>query len=303
MKRGNVRTLHRKEQNTLFNFQDFKKHRYRFLYFIFIFVLVAFLLTAVVPIIWLFVTSFKTVSEINSTTYHFFPKEFHISKVIDVWQKANFGRYFLNSIIVGLGAAVCAVLFNGLMAYGINIVKPKGHKVIHIMIMISYMIPAVTGIIPIFTWLSNLGFTNGYLPYVALMLIFGANAFYYVNFRNYFLSIPKSLFEAAKMDGCSDFKIFFKVVLPLSKPIIGVVSIFALTASWSDFLLPYLLLQDSDLYTVMVEIFQIQSTIGNGFTTDEFLMLLIISIIPQLIIFFLFQKQITNSTATSGIKE
>ena len=169
--------------------------------------------------------------------------------------------------------------------------------------MIAYMIPAVTGIIPIFTWLSAIGFTEGYLPYLALMLIFGANAFYYVNFKNYFESIPKSLFEAAKMDGCSDFKIFYKVVLPLSKPIIGVVSIFALTASWSDFLLPYLLLQDQELYTIMVEIFQIQTTIGNGFTNDEFLMLLVLSIIPQLIMFFLFQKQITNSTATSGIKE
>lgn len=297
-----TRALHQ-EQNTLFNFQDFKKHRYRFLYFVFVFVLVAFLLTAIIPILWLFITSFKTVDEINSTTYHLFPAEFHLSKVIEVWNKAHFGRYFLNSILVGVGASICAVFFNGLMAYAVNIIKPKGYKVVHILIMIAYMIPAVTGIIPIFTWLSAIGFTEGYLPYLALMLIFGANAFYYVNFKNYFESIPKSLFEAAKMDGCSDFKIFFKVVLPLSKPIIGVVSIFALTASWSDFLLPYLLLQDQELYTIMVEIFQIQTTIGNGFTNDEFLMLLVLSIIPQLIMFFLFQKQITNSTATSGIKE
>lgn len=297
-----TRVLHQ-EQNTLFNFQDFKKHRYRFLYFVFVFILIAFLLTAIIPILWLFITSFKTVDEINSTTYHLFPAEFHISKVVEVWNKAHFGRYFLNSIIVGIGASVCAVLFNGLMAYAVNIIKPKGYKVVHILIMIAYMIPAITGIIPIFTWLSAIGFTEGYLPYLALMLIFGANAFYYVNFKNYFESIPKSLFEAAKMDGCSDFKIFFKVVLPLSKPIIGVVSIFALTASWSDFLLPYLLLQDQELYTIMVEIFQIQTTIGNGFTNDEFLMLLVLSIIPQLVMFFLFQKQITNSTATSGIKE
>lgn len=297
-----TRALHQ-EQNTLFNFQDFKKHRYRFLYFVFVFVLVAFLLTAIIPILWLFITSFKTVDEINSTTYHLFPAEFHLSKVVEVWNKAHFGRYFLNSIIVGVGASVCAVFFNGLMAYAVNIIKPKGYKVVHILIMIAYMIPAITGIIPIFTWLSAIGFTEGYLPYLALMLIFGANAFYYVNFKNYFESIPKSLFEAAKMDGCSDFKIFFKVVLPLSKPIIGVVSIFALTASWSDFLLPYLLLQDQELYTIMVEIFQIQTTIGNGFTNDEFLMLLVLSIVPQLVMFFLFQKQITNSTATSGIKE
>ena len=290
----------KREQNTLFNFQDFKKNRFKFLYFVFIFVLVAFLLTAITPIIWLLITSFKSVQEINSTQYHLFPETFDITKIFVVWQKINFTKYFLNSIIIGIGSAVCAVVFNGLMAYAVSIIKPKGYKVIHILVMISYMMPAITGIIPIYRWLSALNLVDNFLP---LMLIFGANAFYYVNFRNYFLSIPKSLFEAARMDGSSNFKMFFQIVLPLSKPIIGVVSIFALTASWSDFLLPYLVLQDSEMYTVMVEIFKLQASLGSGFTYDEFLMVLVISIIPQLLMFFIFQKQITNSTASAGIKE
>ena len=290
----------RKTQNTLFNFQDFKHPVYVILYVICIMVLVIALLTAVTPILWLVITSFKSVQEINATEYHLFPSTFDITKVWKVWTQVSFGKYFLNSILVGFGSAFSAVLFNGLLAYVVAIVKPKGYKVINALVMISYMIPAITGIIPIFTWLSNMNMANNFLP---LMLIFGANAFYYVNFKNYFNSIPKSLFEAAKMDGSSDIGIFFKVVLPLSRPIIGVVAIFALTASWSDFLLPYLLLQDEDLYTVMVEIYSLQTTLGNGFTQDEFLMVLVISIIPQLIIFFIFQRQITNSSATSGIKE
>ncbi len=284
----------------LLNFQDYKKPRFRILYAFFVFILVIALLTAIIPIAWLVITSFKSVTEINSTVYHLFPEVFDISKVVRVWQKVNFSRYFLNSIIVGLGAVVSAVLFNGLLAYVVAIVKPKGYKIINGLIMTSYMIPAITGIIPIFKWLSELNLTDNYLP---LMLMYGANAFYYVNFKNYFSSIPNPLFEAAKIDGLSDGKIFFKVVLTLSKPIVGVVSIFALTASWSDFLLPYLLLNDSDMYTVMVEIYKIQASLGNGFTYDEFLMVLVISIIPQIIIFFIFQKQITNSASLSGIKE
>ncbi|MCI2068646.1 MAG: carbohydrate ABC transporter permease [Bacilli bacterium] len=290
-----------KEKTTgLLNFSDYKKRRFRLLYWFFVLILAVAVFTALIPVFWLIVTSFKTVTEINSTNYTFFPAVFNIGKIWDVWQKENFGKYFLNSFIVTLGAMASAVLFNGLTAYVIALVKPRGYKVIYVLIMLSYMIPSITGIIPLFHWLSDLRMADNYLP---LMLIWGANAFYFVNFKNYFESIPKSLLEAAKMDGCSDLKIFFKVVLPLSKPIVGVVAIFAMTAAWSDFLLPYLLLNDQDMYTVMVEIYNVQSSLGNGYTYDEFLMLLVISIIPQIIIFLIFQKQITNANATNGIKE
>lgn len=290
----------REKTTGLLNFSDYKKRRFRLLYWFFVLILVVAVFTALIPVFWLIVTSFKTVTEINSTTYSFFPAVFNIGKIWDVWQKENFGKYFLNSFIVTLGAMASAVLFNGLTAYVIALVKPRGYKVIYVLIMLSYMIPSITGIIPLFHWLSDLRMADNYLP---LMLIWGANAFYFVNFKNYFESIPKSLLEAAKMDGCSDLKIFFKVVLPLSKPIVGVVAIFAMTAAWSDFLLPYLLLNDQDMYTVMVEIYNVQSSLGNGYTYDEFLMLLVISIIPQIIIFLIFQKQITNANATNGIKE
>jgi len=286
--------------NGLLNFSDYKKPRFHILYAVIIFLLILVVLTALLPVFWLIVSSFKSVQEINSTTFSFFPDVFDINKIWQVWQKENFGKYFFNSIIVTSGAVVCAVIFNGLMAYVISIVKPKGYKVMYVMIMISYMIPAITGMIPLFKWLSDINMTDNYLP---LMLIFGANAFYFINFKNYFDMIPRSLFEAAKIDGCSDLKIFTHVVLPLSRPIVGVVAIFAMTGAWSDFLLPYLLLNDSDLYTIMVEIYQVQNTLGNGFTYDEFLMLLVISIIPQIIVFFIFQKQITSSASNAGIKE
>lgn len=287
--------------NGLLNFQDYKKVRFKVIYGVIIFLLILAVFTALIPIFWLMVTSFKTVDEINDNVYHFFPKVFDITKVFRVWQKANFLRYFINSIIVTVGAVISSVLFNGLLAYAVTIVKPKGHKIVNTMVMVSYMIPAVTAIIPLFQNIVSLNLTNSYIP---LMLVFGANAFYYVNFKNYFKTIPSTLFEAAKLDGCSDFRIFRSIVVPLSRPIIGVVAIFAMTASWSDFLLPYLVLNDTEMYTVMVDIFTIGNNLGNGsFTYDEFLMLLMISILPQIVFFFIFQKQITNSQNSSGLKD
>lgn len=284
----------------LINFADYKKKRFKVLYAVIILILLLAVLTALIPVFWLFVTSFKTAAEINGNVYHFFPEVFDLGKLWAVWQKSNFGRYFLNSLIVTLGAMVSAVVFNGLLAYVTAIVKPSGYKVVNALVMVSYMIPAVTSIIPLFQNIVSVGLVNSYLP---LMLVFGANAFYYINFKNYFKTIPGSLFEAAKLEGCSTFQTFTHVVVPLSKPIISVVAIFAMTASWSDFLLPYLVISDDKMWTVMVSIYNKSVTIGNGLTYDEFLMMLVLSIIPQIIIFMIFQKRIMNTGATTGMKE
>ena len=137
-----------------------------------------------------------------------------------------------------------------------------------------------------------------------LFLVFGANAYYYLLFKNYFEKFPKSVIEAAKMDGLSDLKIFFKVILPLSRPIIGVVAIFAMTAAYSDFLLPYMVIGQSSNpqnWTLMVAIYNLSS--DSNIKANQLLQLLVLSIIPQIVIFVIFQKQITNQAVNSGMKE
>ena len=133
----------------LINFSDYKKVGSKIAYAIFIFLLIAFVLVAIVPIIWLFITSFKTVNEINSNEYHLFPEVFNLAKLADVWKKVNFGRYYLNTIIVVLGSMVCSVVFNGLLAYAVGILKPFGHKIINGLILLGYMVPAALAIFPL----------------------------------------------------------------------------------------------------------------------------------------------------------
>ncbi len=281
---------------------DYKKTGFRVLYGVIIFVLLVAVMTALIPVLWLFLSSFKDASELTSTPYHFFPESFDIKKIAEVWNMLDFWKYFLNTVIVVIGAVICSVLFNGLLAYAFAIVKPKGWKIFYALVMASYMIPAITSIVPLYNQIVNLGMINSYAP---LWLMFGANAYYLMMFKNYFESLPKALFEAAEMDRCGKFKAFFKVVIPMSRPIIGVVAIFTMTAAWSDFLLPYLILQDENMMTVMVKIYNLQSTMGSvqGFGPDKLLMILTISILPQIIIFALFQKQITGSSAAGAVKE
>lgn len=282
----------------ILNFSDYRKVGHRFIYGTFLFLLIVFALTALIPILWLLITSFKTVNEIHSIDYHLFPKVFDLGKVIDVWNKLNFGKYYVNTLIVVIGAVICAVVFNALLAYAIGVLKPYGYKIINGLILLGYMIPSALAIFPLLRSIRDLHLVNSYLP---LWFAFGANAYYYLLFKDYFEKLPKSLIEAARMDGLSEGKIFFRVVLPLSKSIMGVVAIFAMTAAYSDFLLPYTLLQDNQMWTVMVAIYNLGTT--NTVDASEFLMLLVISIVPQLILFIIFQKQIMNQSVNSGMKD
>lgn len=283
-------------------YSDYKKLGFRIVYWLILFLLFVAVLTALIPVLWLFLSSFKEASELTSTPYHLFPENFRISKLWEVWQSLNFGKYFLNTIIVVIGAVLCSVVFNGTLAYAFAIVKPKGYRFFYGLVLLSYMIPAITSMVPLFTAIVKLHLYNTYIP---LWFMFGANAFYLIMFKNYFESLPPALFEAAEMDKCGKWRAFFKIVVPLSKPIIGVVSIFTMTAAWSDFLLPYLVLDDDSLKTIMVKIYNIQDTMGTvmGLGPDKLLMILSISILPQILIFAIFQRQITGSSAVGAVKE
>lgn len=282
---------------------EYRHSRFKVLYALMIFLLIVACLTALIPVMWLFLAGFKDADEVFKAPFTFFPESIDLGKVVEVWNTVGFGKYFLNTFIIMVGSVVCAVFFNGLLAYAVSIVKPLGHKLVYNLIMASYMIPAVASLVPLYSNIISLGL-DGYAVFVPLCLLYGANAYYFMMFKNYFDTIPKALLEASRIDGANTMHIFFHIVLPLSKPIISVVAIFAMTASWADFLLPYLLIQDDSLATVMIKIFNLKSDMSSlqNFGIDKYLMAIAITIIPQIFIFAVFQKQIMGTNTQSGIK-
>jgi multiple sugar transport system permease protein len=286
----------------ILTFSDYKKIPYKILYGIMIGILFMALIITVFPPLWLFLASFKSAKELYQAPFTLFPDSFDFGKIKDVWDTLNFGKYYLNSFIIIIGAVLTSVIFNGLLAYAISILKPVGHRIVFGLVLGSLMIPPILNMGPLFNNIVKTGLINNYLP---LMLVFGANSFYFILFKTYFDSLPESLVEAARLDGCNNLQVFYKIVLPLSKPIMMVVAIFTVNAAWSDFLLPYLVLLDDARQTVMVKIFLLQSNMGTSmnFGPDTLLIVLALSIIPPVIIFFIFQKQITSTVATTGVKE
>ena len=137
---------------------------------------------------------------------------------------------------------------------------------------------------------------NTYFP---MWMMAGANAFNVMLFKNFFDSIPSSYVEAARLDGCSDLNIFSKIIVPLSKPIIMVVTIFSLNGSWESFFWPYLVLKDTNKFTVAVEIFKIKSA---GMSMDKYMIMLLFTIIPPMLVFIFLQRYMMEGITMTGVK-
>ncbi|ADN02474.1 carbohydrate ABC transporter permease [Spirochaeta thermophila] len=256
---------------------------------------VFFVVVAFAPILWLFFASFKDIREfVREPT--FLPRSFDFSRFVKTWNDLKFVRYYRNSLISVTGCVISAVFFNGLLAYALSKVRPRGSKLVFTLVLWSLLIPPTTSIVPLFMNIVRLGMVGTFFP---IWFSFGANAFYVILFKNFFDTIPQSLVEASRLDGCNEFQIFRRVVLPLSRPIVMVVVIYAVNAAWSDFLLPYLVLTNSGLETVMVRLFQFR---GSYTTEVDILRAIVFAVIPPVVLFVLFQKQITEMAAHSGIK-
>ncbi|MEG1441987.1 MAG: carbohydrate ABC transporter permease [Oscillospiraceae bacterium] len=258
-------------------------------------------LICILPPIWIMLSSFSDVKDLLAIPPSIFPKSFHPEKLIEAWNKLNFLQYYSNTFVMVIGDLLFAIFINGLAGYVISRLKPKGGTLVLTLILWTMMMPNSLNMIPLYgTFLDfplfHVNLTNTYWP---MWLMSGANPFNILMFKSFFDGIPSAYIEAARIDGCTNLGIFAKIILPLSKPIIMVVSIFTVTASWDNFLWPYLILKDEGLYTVAVKIFAMKSA---GFPLDLHLMALLFAILPPLILFVFFQKHIMTGFALGGVK-
>ncbi|HBJ16386.1 MAG TPA: carbohydrate ABC transporter permease [Clostridiales bacterium] len=277
-------------------FYDVKSKKTKFWLVMIYIACFAIALIALYPVFWLICSSLKNLTEYLSTT-QILPKDPDWTGWIKTWNDFGFTKYYINSGIAVAGGVLCAVFFNGLMAYVLAVLKPKGHKIILALVMWCLLIPPTTSFVALFVNIKKIGLTGSFVP---LWLTMGANAYWVILFKNYFESLPKDYIDAARIDGCGVFGVFTRIVLPLSKPIIVVVAIFAITAAWSDFLMPFLLLSGTDKETVMVKLYSFQTSIKTN--QIDIIRAVLYSIIPPTVLFALFQKQIMGGVMSGGIK-
>lgn len=275
---------------------DMKKTKYKFLYFAMSAAMLIWCFIIMLPVVWLCLSGFKDASDIYSTTSSFFPKEIRLSKLVDVWNEMKYYQYYVNTFIFAGGCVIADVVVSGLAGYVFSRLKPKGSKVLYNICFALMLMPGNMSTVPIYMIIKNMGLLNSYVP---IWLMAAVNVFDVFLFKSFFDGISASLIEAAKIDGASNVRIFLQVMLPLSVPIFIVVAVFAFNAQMSSFFWPYLLIQDDTKTVLGVQIYKIKTS---SYTVDYQMLALLFSMIPQVIVFAIFQKQIVGGINVGGVK-
>lgn len=251
------------------------------------------------PLAWMISTSLKSPQEILQYPPSFFPKHFHLSNYIEAWKTGDFTRWSLNTLFIAIISTIGNVLVNSFVAYGFAKVRFKGRNVLFVLVLSTMLIPGFVTMVPQYIIFSKLGWVNTYLP--LLVPAFLGSAFNIFLIRQFMMSIPNDIIEAAIMDGASHFRIWWSIAMPLSKPALITVAIFSFTGAWNDLLGPLLYLSDEKLYTLQLGL---QTFKGSVQTQWNYLMAMsVMVLIPTVIIFFVFQRYfIKGSNLSAGMK-
>jgi multiple sugar transport system permease protein len=225
--------------------------------------------------------------------------KFEFRNFVDVTRKIPFFRYLGNTLIVCILGVLGTLLSNGIVAYGFSKIKWKGRDTAFYVTIATMMIPFPVVMIPLFVLFKKLGMVGTLMP-LWLPSFFG-NAFYIFLLRQFFRSIPDSLIEAAKIDGCSEFQVFYRIILPLSRPIMTVVALFQFMYLWNDFIGPLIYLTDQRTFTLSLGLQFFQSQHG-GTEWHHLMAASTLVILPIIVLFFFTQKTFIESITLTGNK-
>jgi multiple sugar transport system permease protein len=254
-------------------------------------------LVVIFPLIWMLATSFKPESQIITAHPGLFSSQVTGSNYVQAWQAIDFPRLLLNTTIFAGGVTILSLTFDSMTAYALARLDFPGKNVMFVLILITLMLPFQVNLVPLFLELTSLHWVN---TYQGLILPRATNAFGIFFLRQFFLTIPKEVEDAARVDGASDFKIYRKIILPMSFPAILTLALFHFMYNWNDLLWPLIVSTNSSMYTLSsgLALFLGNHVIEYGLVMAGSVM----AIVPMVVAFVLVQRRFVESIATSGLR-
>ena len=255
------------------------------------------------PFFWTVSSSLKPISEIYLFPPTIWPDEIRWANYSDVFRLAPFARFIWNTVVITALAMLGQILSAAAVAYGFARFRFPGRNWLFFLVLSTMMLPWQVTIVPTFLLFRYLGWINTFLPLI-VPSYFGGGAFYIFLLRQFFLTIPKDLDEAAKLDGASSFRIFWTIILPLSKAALATVAIFAFIQHWNEFIGPLIFLNSTEKFTLSIGL---RYFMVNPFESDEpresiLMAASMIVALPPLMLFFMAQKYFVRGIVTTGIK-
>ena len=268
------------------------------------FVLILVSIISIFPFIWLLSTSLKGGGE-NIFAYPptIIPKDFTLDNYVGVWHRVDLMRYFINSMIVAGATVVLNLILSSLAAYPLARMEFKGKKITFFAILATIMIPFQAIMLPVYLITLKLHLVDSYgdvFGFIGLVMPFAVSAFGIFLMRQAFLAIPREMEEAAIVDGCNVFQVFWKVLLPMVKPSLAVLAIFTFIGSWGEFLWPSIVLTKEAMYTLPVGVNNLQGMFSSNWRYIAAGS--IISTIPIIIFFLCMQRYFISGENEGAVK-
>jgi len=259
--------------------------------------LVAAALVVIFPFVWMLLTSFRTQQEIFSDPGNLIPATFNVENYVRIWSELPFARLFLNSVIFAGAATALSVLFDSLAAYALARLTFPGRSVAFILVLATLMVPYQITLVPLFQTVFDLHWLD---TYQGLIVPRATSAFGIFLLRQFFLTVPRELDEAARIDGAGEFRIYWSIMMPLAKPALATLAVFHFMNHWNDFLWPLVITSTEEMRTLPagLTLFSGQFVIDHGVLMAG----ATISLLPLALAFFFAQRYFVQGIATTGIK-
>lgn len=264
---------------------------------LFLFLCVAALLT-LLPFVWMISTSLKKPDAIFALPPILIPYEPVLDNFKILFEEVDFLRNMLNSVLVATIATSVSIFVNSMAGYAFAKYKFKGREKLFTFLLATMMVPTQVTMIPVFLLLKNLGLLNNYL---GIIIPGSASVFAIFLMRQFMISIPNDYIESARIDGCNEWQIFWRLVLPLSKPVIATLTIFTFMNVWNDFLWPLIVMFDEKMYTLPVAL----ASLSGGARGDDYGVVMagsMVVVVPIVMVFLIMQRHYIKGIAMTGLK-
>jgi len=250
------------------------------------------------PLLWLAKAAITPTIDTISNPMAFFPHGAAWSNLSQAWNGVHVSRYFWNTIVIAFGSWAVQIVVATTGGFALSVLRPRYAPIVKGLLLATLFIPAIVLLVPLYVEVVRLPIVHKSLidSYWAVWLPYGASAFNVILVTRFFDNLPREIFEAAEIDGAGPFQLFWRIVLPMSKPILAVVSIFAVLVSWKDFLWPYLVLPNPNVQPLSVRLPSIESQTSLG----VFLAAMFIACLVPIAGFLIFQRSFLRGTGLGG---
>lgn len=255
-----------------------------------------------IPLVWTISTSLKTPQQVAIWPPEWIPNPVQWSNYLEIFRVAPVALWLRNSLVLVAAEVLGSVITCSFIAYGFARVRFPGREALFLLLLSTLMIPYIVRLIPLYVIYNQIGWVNTFLP-VTVPQLLGRNAFFIFLLRQFFMGIPEELSDAARIDGCTEFGIWWRIVMPLSKPALAAVAIFAFRDAWDNFLAPLVYMAGRpELRPLAVGLYTLRGGAGQLPDTHLLMALSTLMIIPMLIMFAAGQRYFIQGVTLSGLK-